>query len=462
MLHTATGWWIEEAGAPTELPPLAGGIESDVVVIGGGFLGMWTAWHLLEREPGARVVLLESDRCGHGPSGRNGGFVNGYWDHVPELAGRVGLGAAVRLARAADHSIRAIGEFCAGQKLDAWYRAVPHVEVATGPAQDREWREDVAGLRALGFGEECVELTPQQVQEICRSPVFRGGALRRTGATIQPARLAFGLRAALLARGVTIHEGTRVTGVEQRAGGIEVKAPGGSVSTRAAVLAVNWRTLRWPAFGRELSAASSHIVLTEPVPDVLAEIGWTGREALSDCRTMLHYFRTTEDGRIAFGWGGGRMAFGSRHSPSLDVDSDVIDMTAATLRRFFPALAGREITHAWGGPIDVAPNRLPIYRSSGALHAGWGFTGHGVGPSHLGGAILSGLALDVRDELTTLPVVGPQPKRFPPEPARWLGGSLIRAALIRKDERDERGEPVDAVTQAVTKLPKLLGMNLPR
>jgi glycine/D-amino acid oxidase-like deaminating enzyme len=153
---------------------------------------------------------------------------------------------------------------------------------------------------------------------------------------------------------------------------------------------------------------------------------------------------------------------GARHDPHLDVDPEVIERTAATLRRFFPALEGRDLTHAWGGPIDVAPNRLPIYRSSGALHAGWGFTGHGVGPSHLGGRILSGLALGVRDEVTTLPLVAPPKKHFPPEPFRATGGALIRSAFIRKDELDERGAPVDPVTRAITKLPKLLGMNLPR
>jgi glycine/D-amino acid oxidase-like deaminating enzyme len=225
---------------------------------------------------------------------------------------------------------------------------------------------------------------------------------------------------------------------------------------------VNWRTLGWAAFRRELSAASSHMVLTEPVPDLLADVGWTGGEPLCDCRRMLHYFRTTKDGRIAFGWGGGRMARGASHGAHLDVDAEVVATAEATLRRFFPGLAGRQVTHAWGGPIDVAPNRLPIYRSRGDLHAGWGFTGHGVGPSHLGGRILSGLALGARDEVTTLPLVGPPVKHFPPEPARWLGGSLIRGAMIRKDAADERGEDVGAVTAAVTKLPKVLGMNLPR
>ncbi len=374
----------------------------------------------------------------------------------------IGSDAAIRLAREADASVAAIGAFCSAQKVDAWYRAAPEVTISTAPAQDGQWAEHIAGLQALGLGDEEVELTPEEVQAVCRSPLFRGGSMQRTAATVQPARLAFGLRRALLARGVQIHEGTRVTGVEHKRGHVLVSTLGGAVRSRAAVLAVNWRTLGWPAFARELSAASSHIVLTEPVPDVLQEIGWTGGQGLADHRRLLHYFRTTKDGRIAFGWGGGRVARGAAHDPRLDVDTEVVGTVAATLRRFFPQLQSRAITHAWGGPIDVSPTSLPIYRSTGAVHAGWGFTGHGVGPCHLGGRILSGLALGVRDEITTLPLVAPAPKHFPPEPARWIGGSLIREALVRKDEREERDEPVGPLAGAVAKLPKLLGMNLPR
>ncbi len=469
LLHTATGWWIDEAGAPDPQPAFSGFADADVVVIGGGYLGMWTAWQLLEREPSSDVVLLEAGRCGHGPSGRNGGFVNGYWGYVPELAKRYGLSRAVALAREADDSIAAIGRFCQQQKIDAWYLPVPQVDVSTAKAQDGSWSDEIDGLRALGHGEEYSALTAAQVQQVCGSPAFRGGAVARTAATVQPARLAFGLRAALLRRGVRIHEATEALGVEQSSGDrvlVRTHAPEGGgrgyLKARSAVIAAGWRTLGWPGFGRELGSASSHIVLTEPVPDVLEELGWTGGEPIADCRRMLHYMRTTEDGRIAFGWGGGRMTYDARPDRRQEVDIEVIHRTAAALRRFFPQLEGRAITHAWGGPIDVAPARLPIYRSRGPVHAGWGFTGHGVGPSHLGGRILSGLALGVRDEVTALPVVAPPVKAFPPEPARWIGGSLIRSALIRKDLLDERGERVGPITRGIAKLPKLIGMNLPR
>jgi len=463
MEHTATGWWIEEAGgAPEATAPLDGPLDADVAIIGAGYLGMWTAWQILERDPDTEVVVLEAGQAGHGPSGRNGGFVNGYWEYVPELAGRFGVDPAIELARQADRSILEIGDFCRERRLDAWYHQAPHLEVSTAPYQDGAWREALWGLNRLGIDDEVVELLPEQVDQLCWSPVFRGGAWKRIGATVQPARLAFGLRDVLAGRGVRIFEHSEVREIDQGEHSITVRTERGRVHAGQAVLAVNWRTSRWPAFSRELSVASSHMVLTEPVPDVIEEIGWTGGEAITDCQKMIHYFRTTRDGRIAFGWGGGRMAPRGLHSPALDVDPEVVDRAAQMMVRFFPALEGREITHAWGGPIDVAPRTLPIYRSNGRLHAGWGFTGHGVGPSHLGGKILSGLALGVKDEYTRLPLVEPPVKSFPPEPARTIGGNMIRAAMIRREDAEAAGGTVDPVTGLVSRLPKLVGLNLPR
>jgi len=204
------------------------------------------------------------------------------------------------------------------------------------------------------------------------------------------------------------------------------------------------------------------MVVTEPVPDVLDELGWTGGEPIGDGRTLLHYLRTTRDGRIAFGWGGGKMGFGARRLARLELDRDVVATAARDLRRFFPALRGRRITHAWGGPIDVSPTHLPIFGSRGRVHHGFGFTGNGVGPTYLGGEILARLALDRRDELTRLGLVDPAPKRMPPEPLRWVGGSLIRSALVRTDAAEQAGRPVDPVTRLVTELPRRLGLRLPR
>ena len=144
---------------------------------------------------------------------------------------------------------------------------------------------------------------------------------------------------------------------------------------------------------------SSHIVLTEPVPDVLDAIGWTGGECITDARTFVHYFRTTRDGRIAFGWGGGRLAPGARLGGRVEVDAEVARRPAATSSRCSRQLEGRTITHAWGGPIDVSPSHLPqIGTLDGApVHYAFGFTGNGVGPSHLAGPH-PGSARDGREE----------------------------------------------------------------
>jgi glycine/D-amino acid oxidase-like deaminating enzyme len=198
------------------------------------------------------------------------------------------------------------------------------------------------------------------------------------------------------------------------------------------------------------------------VPDVLEELGWTGGEAISDCRTLLHYLRTTRDGRIAFGWGGGRMAFGASAGGRLEVDAAVVRATGASLRRFFPQLRERRITHAWGGPIDVSPTHLPTFGSRGRVHHGYGFTGNGVGPAYLGGEILARLALDRRDQVTRLALVEPERTLFPPEPLRWAGGSLIRAALVRKDRAEDDARAPDPLTALVASLPRRLGLHLPR
>ena len=156
------------------------------------------------------------------------------------------------------------------------------------------------------------------------------------------------------------------------------------------------------------------------------------------------------------------MWFGGRRLGRLEIDPRAARKARADLLRLFPQLAGRRITHAWGGPIEVSPTHLPIFGSRGRVHHGFGFTGNGVGPSYLGGEILARLALDQRDELTRLALVDPDRKRMPPEPVRWVGGSAIRAALVRADSAEDAGRRPGLVTRLLTGLPRRLGLRLPR
>jgi glycine/D-amino acid oxidase-like deaminating enzyme len=443
-------------------------MDVDVVVIGGGYTGMWAAWELLEA--GARVALLERGVCGHGPSGRNGGFCESLWLSAPALRQSFGDAAARSLLDASSATVDAVGAWCRAQAVDAWFDQAGYMCVSTAPAFDDVGRAAVEAAAALGAPGRIGALSAEAVRERCASPIFRGGVTIPDFATLQPARLSLGLRRRLVERGALVFEHSHVRDLHSHAAGngsaagVTAVTPGGRVRARVAVLGVGPAARSLGELRSRLTVTSSHIVLTEPVPDVIEELGWTGGECITDGRTLVHYLRTTRDGRIAFGWGGGRLAFGAR-TGRIEVDPRLACDVRADLERFFPALAGRRITHAWGGPIDVSPSHIPqIGTLPGApVHFAFGYTGNGVGPSNLAGRTLASLALDRRDELTRLPIVESGAGAWvPPEPIAWLGGSLVRAALVRAERAAERGGRADPLTSAICAAPRALGMHLAR
>src|SRR4029453_16528629 len=352
------------------------------------------------------------------------------------------------------HAVRSIGDWCRENEVDAWYRPAPMLRVATTESQLGSWDDSVRASAELGEPGEIVSLTGEEVRARCASPLFLGCSAQRVNATGQPARVAVGLRRRLIERGLRLYERTEVTRLH-RDGSVETRT--GRVRGGAAILAVNSAAVGFPGYRLSLAVASSHIVVTEPVPGVLEELGWTGGEAIVDSRRLVHYMRTTADDRIAFGWGGGTMGFGARRSSRLELDPPGVRRSGARRLRFFPQLRGRRVTHAWGGPIDVSPTHLPIFGSRGRVHHGFGFTGNGVGPSYLGGEILARLALDRRDERTALAIVDPDRKRFPPEPFRYAGGSLIRRALVAKDAAEDDGREPNLPTRLVPAPPRPTG-----
>jgi glycine/D-amino acid oxidase-like deaminating enzyme len=206
------------------------------------------------------------------------------------------------------------------------------------------------------------------------------------------------------------------------------------------------------------------MVITEPVPDVISALGWSGGECITDSRAMVHYFRTTPDGRIAFGWGGGRIVPGARLNGRAELDRSLVAELERHLVRFFPPLAGRRIEHAWGGPIDVSPTHLPVLGSldGGRVHYAFGYTGNGVGPSRLAGRTLASMALGRGDEAARLPLVGSRAVRLPPEPLRYAGGTVVRAALLRRERLEEEGRRPGPLTRAISGLPARIGIHIGR
>jgi len=466
MRHTRLGYWIEEAGTPVPRPSLYGNREADVLVVGGGYTGMWTAWYARQLEPEARIVLLEAEEvCGHGPSGRNGGFCNAMWFSLGSMRDRWGAEGALATAHVAQAAVERIERFCAEQGVDAWFRPAGYVQVSTTPAHDCSWLDAVEACREMGVPEMLRSLSREEVAERCNSPAFRAGAESPTSATVQPARLALGLREQLLNAGVEIYESTAVRSFREAGDGVEARTDGGSVRAARGVLAIGSaaKGRRGPLRGR-LTVASSHIVLTEPVPDVLEQLGWTGGECITDSRSLLHYFRTTKDGRIVFGWGGGRIAMGARTKGRAELDAAVIAGAAAHLHDYFPQLRGRQITHAWGGPIDASPTHLPAVTTLGQGNAfvAAGYTGNGVGPSNMVGRTLASLSLGRSDEHTHLAFIDHKTPRVPPEPFHWLGGESIRFAIEKKEEAEMAGHPPGQLATAVARVPELIGFHIGR
>jgi glycine/D-amino acid oxidase-like deaminating enzyme len=446
--------WLDEAPPDPPAPPLEGVADADVTIVGGGYTGLWTALALAARDPGLRIVLLEAGVCGTGPSGRNGGFLHGYWSRLGLLRERLGDEAALRLARAAEGSLAAVR----GLGEDVGLVEGGYLKVSAAPAQDASVDATVAAAAALGVPEEAVLLGPDEVAARCSSPVFRRGVLVRHGATIQPALLARALRRRAESAGVAIHEHTPV----RRVGPGEVETAEGRVRAADVVVAVNAWAASWRPLARRLTAFGSFCVATEPVPELLEEIGWTGGEAIVDGRMFVHYFRTTANGRVVMGSGGGPIARGRGLGERLFTDRESIARAEAGLRRLLPGLAGARVTHGWGGPIDVSSDQLPFLGAFGRVHYAAGYSGSGVGPSWLLAQALASRVLGADDEWARLPLVRPLPPALPPEPLKGLGGALVRRATLAVEEAEERGAPGSAAARAVAALPSLLGMPLGR
>ena len=449
-IHATRGWWIADAGSPAVLPPLEGDQAADVVVIGGGYTGLWAAWHVLAAEPGARVVGLEAGRCGHGPAAATAassthGALPPRWSSAS---------APRRRRRGSRRRRRPCGRSGRGARPRAstrWYRTGGRARRLTAPAQDG------VGAAAVD-GDEVVALDAARRAGAVDSPWCAAACsfARRPPCTRRVWPSACGSAAGPRRGDPRGHAGARPAG---RAGGVVVETGrGGRVRARAAIVAVN--------------AASGHATAPARPADRLLEphrlhgagagrrraLGWTGGESVTDGRALFHYTRTTRDGRIVFGWAGGRMAAGARRAGAWTWTTRSPSRHGANLLRFFPQLEGRRIAHAWGGPIDVSPTHLPVVAACGLpAWAAFGYTGNGVALPPAG-RVMAMLALDRRDAVTRLPFVDAALPRVPPEPFRVAGAAVIRRALARKEAAEEAGGWADPVTRAVAAPPAVMGL----
>jgi glycine/D-amino acid oxidase-like deaminating enzyme len=221
-----------------------------------------------------------------------------------------------------------------------------------------------------------------------------------------------------------------------------VRTERGAVKADHVVLAMGAWAAGWREFDRSFGVIVDYCVATEPIPDRLERIGWTTHVGIADGRDLLYYLRRTDDDRIVIGGGATGTVWGGRLGRGFAADRRPAEVAARGLVWLFPQLEGVRFTHAWGGPIDMTPTFLPFFRTlpPGNVHAGLGFSGHGLAQTMVGGKILASLVQGVEDEWSTLPVVGPEIAKAPPEPLRYPLVRAAAAALERGDAREEAGQ----------------------
>jgi putative aminophosphonate oxidoreductase len=447
--------WLREAlGDARPAPPLSGARRADVAIVGGGFVGLWTALRIKEHDPGRDVVILERDLCGGGASGRNGGMALSWWPKLASLVRVCGEREALRLCRASQSAVDEIAAFCQAHDIDCRFRRDGMLWTATTTAQLGAWDSVLAICERLGERRVFERAAVEEVVRRTGSGAHLAGVREPTAACLQPALLVRGLRRVALEAGVRICEQTPVTSLGRKRP-VTLRAPGGNLVADRVVVAMNAWAARLPELRRSLIVVSSDIVATPPIPERLQAIGWTGADAITDSQTLVGYYRTTPDGRVVFGKGTADLAFAGRIGPRYDHSPRRAAMAEADFRRYYPALADVPIEQHWAGPIDRTPDSLPILgRLGGRDHIvyGVGWSGNGVGPSVVGGRILASLALGLDDEWSRTALVDRGHVRFPPEPVRYLGGRLVREGVLRKERAEARGARPRAAAVRLAKL----------
>jgi putative aminophosphonate oxidoreductase len=453
--HGIRSLWLREAlprgDAGTER--LGGDLQADVCIIGGGFTGLWTALALKADDPSLDVVLVEADLCGSGASGRNGGFVMSWWSKFSTLKKLCGTDEALRLAEASAQGIAEIGRFCDENEIDASYRHEGLVWAATSPAQVGGWDAALQAARDAGV-QPFESLSNSETARRAHSPVHLAGIFEPTCATVHPGRLARGMARVARNRGVRIFEESPVSRIAPGPRPV-VRTAHGSVSAERVVLAINAWAAELPDFQRSLVVVASDVIATPRIGDRLEEIGWTTGVAITDSRRLVNYYRRTDDGRVVFGKGGGTLGFRGRVGPAFNRASPGVDEVAAHFHRLYPTLWDVPAESSWRGPIDYSLTGLPSFTRVGGGHeiiAAAGFSGNGVGPSFVAGRILASMARDADDEWAATGLTGAPKPGLPPEPLRYLGGRVVRAAIAHKENLADVGRGPGLATRFVASL----------
>ncbi len=453
MSHDVLSLWHEQAAAAgddlTARAHLDGDTEADVVVVGAGYTGLWTAYYVLAARPDARVVVAEAEIAGFGASGRNGGWCSALFPQgVAALSRRYGRAAALDMRRAMIGSVDQIGRVVAAEGIECGWTKGGTIQLARSPAAVVRAHAEVDEDAAFDRVDDIEFLDADAAWSRLAASRVMGATYTPHCARIQPALLVRGLARAVERRGGVVVEGTRATRV--RSGRVDTDR--GTIRADVVVRATEAWTSTLAGHRRDVVPVYSLMVATDVLPaDLWATIGLARGETFGEHRHLIVYGQRSHDDRLVFGGRGAPYHFGSGIHPDFDRDPGVFVMLERSLRDLLPQLGDVRVTHGWGGPLAIPRDwhaGVGLDRASGMAWAG-GYVGDGVGTAHLAGRTLADLIVGADTELTQLPWVGHTSPPWEPEPLRWLG---VNAGLRLAEWADAE--------ERVTRRPAVLGSAL--
>jgi glycine/D-amino acid oxidase-like deaminating enzyme len=425
-------YWLARL-PPREPSSLSAPAEADIVVVGAGLTGLWTAIFLKELDPGGDVAVVEQGIAGYGGSGRNAGMLSETVDHSHGLAVQhFGFEEARRLAALGERNVAELTAFIRHHGLACDYEPSGRLSVALTAAHMEEARRTVALAERLGLSTFRL-LDAAAMQAELHSPLYLGAVAVAGGGIMDPARFTDGLRREAVRLGVRVYERTPVDSVAEQGAGAVLRANGTTLTARRVVLATSAYTHHLlPAVTLRFIPLYDYIIVSEPLTPVQWEaIGWRHRQGVTDGRAFFNYYRPTPDGRVLWGTSEATYYAGNRVDPSCDHSPHHYATLRESWRRHFPQLADLGWEYEWGGAICSTTRLTPFFGRAlgGRVHYGLGFTGHGLGSTRIAGRILAHLALERKSDLLDLSLVTKPPFPYPPEPIRRMAVAAVTNAL---------------------------------
>ena len=431
-------FWLDRPDRPEVLPPLAAPRKADLLVVGGGFTGLWAAIQARQAKPDSTVILIEKASVASGASGRPGGVVSTSVMHGLSNAARIFPKDIAALERLGQENMRGFMQTISENHIDCHAEWGGELTVAIDDAQIDSLHEEHA--LHLKYGHNAVFLDAAALRDHISAPRYKAGVWSKDIAgTVHPALLAWGLKRLALKLGVEIHENTPLDTIEETGGRMRVTTPHGSVTATHVLLATNAFVAGHAHIKRRIVTVRDRVLATEPLSDAqMNAIGWGHRQGIYDMRTQMNYMRLTKDNRIIFG---GRLAyaFGGNTSPAIDRTHDTYAPLASAFFETFPQLEGLHFSHAWSGAIDLS-TRMAVhfqrYFGGKVVYAG-GYSGFGVSASRFGARIALDILNGSRLPESRLEFATQLPSIVPPEPFRWLGAQITmnRARHGRREGR---------------------------